>query len=1005
MVKTSFSGLAGCMAVGMRGRAGQLVHGLLIASLAVAADLATGAAGGQTYADPTVTDISASATTVAYGQPVTLTATVSGGDARLSTGQVAFCVSGTAQCDALFNLGVAQLNGNGVATFRIAPGTIGDHSFYANFLGRTGFAPGRSENQTVTVTGIYPSTTAITATDSGSGSLLTAEVTGLGTRILSPGGEVNFYDTTASPATSLGSAPLGFGTLGFTTARPSAANKVGSEPYGAATGDFNGDGLTDLVVQNYGDGSVSVLLGNGDGTFQPQVKYAVGALPERVLVADFNGDGNLDLVVANTGSQSIGILLGNGDGTFQAQATYACGSPVGLGVMDINHDGIQDVVAGDYYNNTISVLLGNGDGTLRAAVTYPTGSTPQTLAEGDFNGDTNVDIVVGNLNNNTVGVFLGKGDGTFQAMVTYPVGKAPQGVQVGDFNGDGVEDLAVVNSGDNTVSILIGNSDGTFQPQVTYPVGADPVGIVIADFNGDGFQDISVGNTAQSALTQSILLGSGDGTFQNQLTFPAGNFPYGEAVGDFNGDGYPDLAISNFEDGTSLILLSQVTQTATGTISTVLGSSTNPAHTVDASYPGDDNFSASVSGPLQLGGGGSTAPTIASISPAETAVSTQSLAITITGTNFVSTSFALANGTAVATTYVSATRLTATVPAGDLAAAGTLPIAVQTPVPGASALTSPSVPLTIVPDLVLSSISPTQVPLDAPATTLTVVGQNFTTTTIIQFGTTALTTTFVSATQLTATLPATLLATAASVPITTNDPASGSISTAATFTVLGTPNVVFSGPATAAPGAQPAITFQIAQAYSLPVTGVVTVAFAPAAGLPDDPTVVLADGTRTLTFTLPAGSTATPAIMLQAGTTAGVVTVSLALTSDGVPVTTVAPVVIQVPKAAPVITSLAISHGLTSVTLTIKGLSSTRELSVGGFTFTPSAENSFTQATFALPVTPIFVTWYSDPTSDQYGTAFTYTQVFELDGSSTSVQSVAVSLTNSVGASNTVSAQ
>ena len=957
-------------------------------------------------ATPTTTTLTISAATVAYQKPVTLTATVKTMDGgAVTAGQVIFCDSTAARCNVLMNLGIAQLTANGSAILRLSPGTVGSHSYAATFLGRTGYVKSTSAAQSVAVTGIYPSSTTIASSGVAGNYTLTGTVTGLGTRTLAPTGSVTFNDTTTPPPVTLGTASLGEAVLGFTAVQPPGSpNAVGGEPYGAATGDFNGDGFVDLVVQNYSTGNVSVLLGNGDGTFQPQVTYAVGALPERVLVADFNGDGILDLVVANTASGSVSILLGNGDGTFKPQVTYGAGSPVGLGVMDLNHDGVPDIVAGDYYDNTVTVLLGNGDGTFQEGVTYPTGNTPQTLAEGDFNGDGNVDLAVGNLNDGTVGIFFGNGDGTFQAQVTYPVGSGPQGVQVGDFNGDGVEDLAVSNSGDNTVSILIGKGDGTFKPQVTYAVGADPVGLAIADFNGDGFQDITVGNTAQSALTQSILLGNGDGTFQPQLTFKTGNFPYGEAVGDFNGDGYPDLAISNFSDGTSTILLSEVTQTATATLSGV-SVGTSGTHTVDASYAGDDNFSGSVSATTQLSGGVSSAPTVTSISPSETAVSTQTLPVAVTGTNFNSGSLVLANGTAVPTTFVSATKLSGVIPAADLARAGTLTIAVQNPSTGSNPGTSATLPLTVVPDLVLGSISPTQVPLDTEATTLTLTGQNFTATTVALFNTTALATTVVSATQLTAVLPASLLTTPGSDAITTYDPASGSTSTPATFTVLGTPNVVFSGPATVAPGGQPAIVFQIAQAYSLPIDGLVTVTFAPATGLPDDPTIVLANGTRTMTFSLPAGSTATPAIMLQSGTTAGAVTVTLQLTSNGVPVTTVAPIVIQVAKAAPIITSVALMHGLNQVTVVIKGLSSTREMTGAKFTFTPSSGNSFTQASFPLTPSSLFVSWYDTTASDAFGTAFTYTVIFTLSGSSTTVASVAVDLTNTIGTSPSVTAQ
>ena len=229
-----------------------------------------------------------------------------------------------------------------------------------------------------------------------------------------------------------------------------------------------------------------------------------------------------------------------------------------------------------------------------------------------FNGDGNVDLVVGNLGDNNVSLYLGNGDGTFQSPVAYAVGSGPQGVQVGDFNNDGIADLAVSNSNAGTVSVLLGKGDGTFLAQATYAVGSSPVGLAIADFNGDGNQDITVSNTAQSSLSQSVLLGNGDGTFQTALNFPTGNFPYNEAVGDFNGDGFPDISVSNFTDGTVTIFLSQITQTATASITGVALSGTAGTHSVDAVYTGNTGYSTSTSPtiPLISGGAGPAAQTI-----------------------------------------------------------------------------------------------------------------------------------------------------------------------------------------------------------------------------------------------------------------------------------------------------------------------------------------------------------------------------------------------------------
>ncbi len=267
-------------------------------------------------------------------------------------------------------------------------------------------------------------------------------------------------------------------------------------------GDFNGDGRTDLAVTNETDNTVSVLLGNGDGTFQPQVTYAVGGNPDAIVAGDFNGDGRTDLAVVNLGS-------------FDANFNLIPGSC------------------------SVSVLLGNGDGTFQPQVTYAVGQGPASIATGDFTGDGRTDLAVANAGDNTVSVLLGNGDGTFQSQVTYAVGQDPWAIVAGDFTGDGHTDLAVADAG-NTVSVLLGNGDGTFQPQVTYAVGNDPWAIVAGDFTCDGHTDLAVANIGDN--TVSVLLGNGDGTFSDpgKVALSAHSSPI---LADVNGGGTPDALV------------------------------------------------------------------------------------------------------------------------------------------------------------------------------------------------------------------------------------------------------------------------------------------------------------------------------------------------------------------------------------------------------------------------------------------------------------------------------
>jgi hypothetical protein len=329
---------------------------------------------------------------------------------------------------------------------------------------------------------------------------------------------------------------------------------VGRGPDGIVAGDFNGDGRTDLAVTNDYDNTVSVLLGDGDGTFRPQVTHAVGSGPFAIAAGDFTGDGRLDLAFT-TDASNVSVLLGNGDGTFQPPVSY----PVGIGVFfivagDFTGDGRTDLAVitlgpHDKSYDAVSILLGNGDGTFHGQTTNAVGSNPSAIVAGDFTGDGRLDLAVTNSNDDTVSVLLGNGDGTFQPQVTYAVGSFPYGIVAGDFNGDGRTDLAVTNRFDGTVSVLLGNGDGTFQPQVTYAVGTSPDAIVAGDFNGDGHLDLAVANfgsyLTNFAGTVSVLLGNGDGSFQPQVTYAVGTSPDAIVAGDFTGTGHLDLAVVN----------------------------------------------------------------------------------------------------------------------------------------------------------------------------------------------------------------------------------------------------------------------------------------------------------------------------------------------------------------------------------------------------------------------------------------------------------------------------
>src|SRR5437667_67399 len=253
--------------------------------------------------------------------------------------------------------------------------------------------------------------------------------------------------------------------------------------------------------------------------FNPQTEYGAGSKngPSGIVVSDFNGDRKPDLVVSNVDSSTVSVLLGNGDGTFLPALNFPAGpNPWYFAVGDFNLDGKLDLAVADYGcsldcsvspSNSVSLLLGNGDGTFQPASQLTVGNGPAGVAVGDFNGDGKPDLAVANLNDTAFSVLLGNGDGTFQAAKTFSsVGSHPYFVAVGNLNRDGKPDLVITNHLDTTVSVLLGNGDGTFQPVQTFPVDSDPVYVTVGDLNGDGVQDLAVANLHTIAI--SVLPGN-----------------------------------------------------------------------------------------------------------------------------------------------------------------------------------------------------------------------------------------------------------------------------------------------------------------------------------------------------------------------------------------------------------------------------------------------------------------------------------------------------------------
>jgi hypothetical protein len=421
-----------------------------------------------------------------------------------------------------------------------------------------------------------------------------------------------------------------------------------------SVGDFNGDGITDLVSMGFE--TLHILLGNGDGTFRngPDLDVSsalVGAVG--LLAADLNRDGKTDLVLLGDSDYQVGnsVLLNNGDATFRALPAFSLAEFPDLAAGDFNGDGIPDLVASSG-NNTpplLTVWLSNGDGTFSGGgegsifASYP-------IVVADFNGDGNADVAQfrffpsGPESSLAVQLQLGNGDGTFMDAMLSPL---PSGdfiygnayLATGDFNGDGKIDMALSSDNPAELHVWLGNGDGTFGDPVIFPIGNGEEGLRVADFNGDGKDDL-VTLTTSAAI---VRLSNGDRTFQPPVSYGVvgasgivnqNAFSSAFAVADFNGDGRTDLAVGTISSTSATqVSILEGSAGATGGLlpsTTLLTSSENPSFGGAATGNDSVTFTATVAASDATGTiafmDGSTALATVALSHATATLTTASLA-------------------------------------------------------------------------------------------------------------------------------------------------------------------------------------------------------------------------------------------------------------------------------------------------------------------------------------------------------------------------------------------
>jgi hypothetical protein len=535
-------------------------------------------------------------------EKVTLTATVTTNSKSATGGTVTFF-------DGKLPLGSAQVvgkkpakgykTGTATLTLIVSPGSHSVTAVYGGIAASPKTV--RSKPEVLKVTGKTDSTTVLTAkanVQHPKNYDFTASVRGFG--LVAPKSTVDVTDTTTK--TDLGTATLDSKTTSHGFGNALVTNASGM-PALSVVADFNGDGFPDVATANaaFGPSTVAVFLGKANGEFESPVSYSTGYFTSGIVTGDFNNDGIVDLL-AMSQDGTIALFLGNGDGTFQAPITDTIGGlPVAIVVGDFNRDGILDFATIDYFANTTSISLGKGDGTFQSPVPYDVGSGPYSMATADFHNDGYLDLAVVNDNDNTVSVLLGNGDGTFQAQKTYGTGNQVEFVTTGDLNLDGNQDIVVANYGSENVGVLLGNGDGTFKPQVTYGVGGPDSGLAIADLNGDGIPDIVASYYHPSQV--GVLLGKGDGTFEPVREYNTTQSQgYAVTVADLNGDGTPDLISSDLHASISVLL--NVTATKAKLTDVVVPGTSKDAEEIVAKYSGDSRYSGSQSAPIKVKGSG-----------------------------------------------------------------------------------------------------------------------------------------------------------------------------------------------------------------------------------------------------------------------------------------------------------------------------------------------------------------------------------------------------------------
>ena len=862
-----------------------------------------------------------------------------------------------------------------------------------------------------------------------------------------PSGSVQFFNNATH---SLGTAPLKANPSTQNFFAPAINTSFGYFPYGlftlpSGTGKYSVLGVLDYGLQSPTTGIVNPQLtiysGQGANLFQaPTTAYEMTNANitnfnngvDAFAVGDFNHDGIPDVLIHgyNGNTFEYYVLPGMANAAFNLDTTVISTDPtvipcdcdlpptVAIAADDFNGDGYADVAfTADSFgtNGPTGIAINAGAAapasfntfvTLPAITPTVSGETFQSaaIATGHFTSSGRPDIaVVGSPSTSATGyvaLYLNQGvtGGTlsFAAPVLFNVGSEPSSIATADFRANGLTDVVVTNlvedSQSGSVQVLFGDGKGNLTSSSTVAIADELASVSVMDFNNDGYPDILVAGD-DGALY--VLMNDKTGHFSSAVPFAASSQFSLTAIGDFNGDGLADIAEIT-SDG--------VGESTTSTISVVLNSASSQAtlvttaqtlpagaDTLTAEFPADNNFNTSTSAGTPV----TVTQTTSSLTWTQPAAMEYGVPLSTTELNATSSvvgaiTYAPAAGTIL---LPGATSVTATFVPTDafdyIGATASKTIAVNAPS--------------------LAGISPSSGKLGDAATTITVTGQGLVQGAVVSWNGTALSTTWGSLNQVTAVIPASLLTATGTGTITVADPNKVAVAGSQIFTVTASPAVASaSAQANVEAGQDDSVTLTVSP-YPAPITATLTLEFTPT--LPNtvtDPAVLFPNNTTTDVIQIPANSTAAiPAIDFATGSTAGTITLTVRLSASGVDITpaSLIPVNIPLAPAPPVINSVTLDRSGNILTVSILGLSSTRDMTQATFHFTAASGASLKTTDLTVDLTTAFSGWYQKANSDAFGTTFLYSQPFTLSSDATDVGAVSVTLTNSQGASQPGTAQ